>query len=397
MKRIGLLISAMNSGGAERVVSHLTRILGEKYEVHLILFEDTYMEYECAGTLHVLNVPAKAGGVLSKLGLLRKRVKALKKLIRQQELSCVISFMDSPNFVNLLARVRGCKQFISIRNYSQVENSGSRLGKLTDIGMKLLYRRADRVITVSRLLEREFASVYGVPPEKITTIYNPYDFEDMRQKGQLPLPEEAQRFFESGFVFANVGRMVHQKGLWHLVKAFSLVRKEHPEARLVLIGEDWTEGKLPTLIRQLGLQDSILLTGRVRNPYQYLQRAGCYVLSSLFEGFPNALVEAMACGLPVIAADCPSGPCEILYAEPDLDRKTTEVTEADFGVLIPLAEAQEDWNPETITEGQRHMARAMLQILDDNEKRAQLAEKALQRSHTFDFAGTLEAFSQVIG
>lgn len=397
MKKIGLLVSTMNSGGAERVVSHLTRVLGETYEVHLILFEDTYMEYECAGILHNLDVPAKAGGVLSKLDLLRKRIQRLKKLIRREKLSCVISFMDSPNFVNLMAKVRGCKQFISIRNYSQMENSGSRLGKLTDLGMKWLYRRADKVITVSRLLERDFATTYGVPAERITTIYNPYDFEDMRQKGQLPLPEENKGFFENGFVFANVGRMVYQKGLWHLVKAFSLVRAKHPEAKLVLIGEDWTEGKLPKLLEELQLTQSVLLTGRVRNPYQYLQRSHCYVLSSLFEGFPNALVEAMACGLPVIAADCPSGPREILYQEPDLTQKAAAVTEADFGLLIPLAEALEDWSPETITDGQRHMAQAMEQLLTDDEKRTALAQKALQRSHTFDYAGTLEAFSRVIG
>jgi len=397
MKKIGLLVSAMNSGGAERVVSHLTHILGEKYEVHLILFEDTYMEYECAGTIHNLNVPAAAGGVVSKLQLLRRRIKGLKKLIRQQGLCCVVSFMDSPNFVNLLARVRGCKQVISIRNYSQVENSGSRLGKLTDFGMKLLYRRADKVITVSRLLERDFAATYGVPAKKLVTIYNPYNFEDMRQKGAVELPEDAKGFFESGFVFANVGRMVHQKGLWHLLKAFARVRENHPEAKLVLIGEDWTEGKLPALLEKLQLQESVLLTGRVRNPYQYLQRANCYVLSSLFEGFPNALVEAMACGLPVIAADCPSGPREILYSQPDLNETATAVTEADFGLLIPLPEAEENWEPAPLTEGEQYMAEAMESLLKSEEKRADLAAKALQRSRTFDFAAALEAFSRVIG
>lgn len=396
MKKIGLLISTMNSGGAERVVSHLTRILGEKYEVHLILFEDTYMEYECAGTMHVMSIPAKSGGIFSKLGLLWKRIGQLKKLIRQQELSCVISFLDSPNFVNLLAGVGGCKKVISIRNYSQVENSGTLLGKLTDFAMKLLYRRADKVVTVSRLLERDFATVYGVPAEKITTIYNPYDFDDMRQKGQLELPEEAQAFFDSGFVFANMGRMVYQKAIWHMVKAFSLVHQVHPEARLVLIGEDRTEGKLSALLEKLRLQDSVLLTGRVRNPYQYLQRADCYVLSSLFEGFPNALVEAMACGLPVIATDCPSGPREILCKEPDLSQKAEEVTEADYGLLIPLPEALEDWSADHITDGQRHMAEAMERLLIDELLRPKLAKRALVRSYAFDFASVLEAFSHII-
>ena len=395
MKRIGLLIGSMYSGGAERVVSHLTRILGERYEVHLILFEDTYMEYECAGTLHIMNVPGKTSGVLSKLGMLRKRVSALKKLIRELELHCVVSFLDSPNFVNLLAGVKGCCRIISIRNYPQLKNTF--MGKLTDMGRKLLYRRADKVVTVSRLLEQDFSVIYGVPSQKITTIYNPYDFDGMRKKGQQPLPEEASPFFESGFVFANVGRMVYQKGLWHLVKAFSLVHKEHPEARLLLIGDDKTEGKLERLIEQLQLRDSVLLTGRVQNPYQYLTHAQGYVLSSLFEGFPNALVEAMACGLPVIAVDCPSGPREILYQVPDLSKKVTEVTEADYGVLIPLPEAQEDWNGENITEGQRFMAQAMERLLTDEKMRSELAQKALERSHTFDYAGALEAYSKVIG
>ena len=100
---VSLLIGALNSGGAERVVSHLSHILSKDYDVHVILFEDTVMEYECGGVLHNLNVPAKKCSIIAKLGLLRKRVKALKVLTRKQKLDCVISFLDSPNFVNLLA------------------------------------------------------------------------------------------------------------------------------------------------------------------------------------------------------------------------------------------------------------------------------------------------------
>ena len=235
-----------------------------------------------------------------------------------------------------------------------------------------------------------------MPVEKITTIYNPYNFDDMLEKGQQPLPEEAKTFFESGFVFANMGRMVYQKALWHMVKAFSLVRQAHPEAKLVLIGEDKTDGKLQKLIQELQLQDGILLTGRVRNPYQFLQNAHGYVLSSLFEGFPNALVEAMACGLPVIATDCPSGPREILYSQPDLSKTATEVTMADHGILIPLPEAEENWAADHITEGERFMAQAMCRLLEDSALRQEMTEKALARSHTFDFAAALEAFGKVI-
>lgn len=396
MKKIGLLISTMNSGGAERVVSHLTHILSAKYDVHLILFEDTFMEYTCAGTLHTLDVPAKAGNPFVKLQLLFRRVQALKRLIREEKLSCVISFLDSPNFVNLLGKVPGCRKVISIRNYSELENSTSLLGKLADAVMKQLYHRADCVVTVSQLIEKSFREYYRIPAQKLRTIYNPYDFQSMREKEAEALSEDEAAFFQDKFVFANVGRIMHQKGIWHLVKAFSLVRKTHPQAGLVIVGEDFTEGKMERLIDELELKDSILLTGRSRNPYRYLRRADCYVLSSLFEGFPNAMVEAMACGCAVVAADCKSGPREILYETPDLASSATDVTEADYGIIVPPLEDTENWESSVITDGERAMARAMERLLADPAKCRQLAQKAEDRSHTFDFDAARQAFGDAI-
>lgn len=396
MKKIGLLISTLNSGGAERVVSHLTHILSKSYEVHLILFEDTYMEYKYAGVFHNLNVPAKPGNVLTKLSLLRKRVSRLKKQIRQEKLACVISFLDSPNLVNLLAKVSGCRKIVSIRNYSELENRGSRLGQLTDAAMKLLYRKADHVVPVSKVIAEAYHNHYNVPREKLTAIYNPYNFEDMRQKSAEALSEKEQKFFQSGFVFANVGRIMPQKAVWHLVKAFAQVHNAHPEARLVIVGEDYTEGRLTKLIGQLQLANAILLTGRTRNPYKYMKHAQCYVLSSLFEGFPNAMVEAMACDCAVIATDCLSGPREILYDEPDLAKTVQTVTEADYGILVPPLESEENWENTPLTPAETTLAQAMCRVLEDSEKCADLAQKAAARSRAFDFDAAHRAFCGVI-
>ena len=396
MKRVGLMISTLNSGGAERVVSHLSHILGEAYDVRVILFEDTYVEYTCGGTIHNLDVPAKSGSPVVKLKLLRQRICRLKKLIKTEKLDCVISFMDSPNFVNLLAPVKGCRKIISIRNYSGLENRQSFLGRLTDAAMKGLYRRADGVVTVSRLIEQDFRDHYNIPAHKLHTIYNPYDFAQMQEKGAIPLAEAEQRFYDSGFVFLNVGRIMYQKGLWHLVKAFSLVHKENPEAKLVLVGEDLSGGKLPLLLEQLDLTDSVLCTGRTRNPYQYMKNADCYVLPSLFEGFPNAMVEAMACGCAVIAADCKSGPREILLENADLAASLTEITDADYGILIPALEPEENWDPQVITEGEQKLAKAMLSMGRDRETAKTYGQKATQCSRKFDFSACRSRFTQVI-
>jgi glycosyltransferase involved in cell wall biosynthesis len=385
MKHIGLMISALNSGGAERVVAHLSHILSELYDVHVILFEDTYMEYECGGTVHSLDVPAAGGSVFTKIKLLRMRIQRLKALIKREKLDCVISFLDSPSFVNLFTRVSRCRKIISIRNYSGLENRQSNLGRLTDFAMKQLYRRADHVVTVSRLIQQDFCSHYGIPNHKISTIYNPYNFAQIDEKAREPLSAEETAFYDGHFVVANVGRVMYQKGIWHLLKAFSLAHKENAGMRLVLVGEDLTDGKLEKLIWDLGLGTAVLRTGRSRNPYKYLKNADMYVLSSLFEGFPNAMVEAMACGCPVVAADCKSGPREILFENTDLSEDILQTRAADYGVLVPCLEPEENWDASKITEGERKLAAAILDLSHSDTELNRYSQLAKQRSGVFSY------------
>lgn len=396
MKKIGLLIDSMIGAGAQRVVSHLSYILGDRYDVHVIFFEDTYKEYPCGGTIHNMDVPATDGSALVKLKLLARRIKGLEAVVRREKLECVISFLDSPNFVNLLASLPGCRKIISIRNYPSDKSKSGLFGRMKDSAMKLLYRRADCVVAVSKLIEQVFRDRYGVAEEKLCTVYNPYNFEEMRQKGAMPLTEEEQAFYKDHFVFANVGRIMYQKGIWHLVKAFSLVHEEHPRARLVIVGEDFSKDRLVPLIRALGLQEQVLLTGRSRNPYQYLTNADCYVLSSFFEGFPNAMAEAMACGCAIVATDCKSGPREILCESPDLSAVLHETEQADYGVLVPVPEPEENWDASVITDGERELAHAMVSMLSDPQLCKEYAQKAEARSRAFGLDVCAEKFAQAI-
>ncbi|MCZ6872143.1 MAG: glycosyltransferase, partial [bacterium] len=133
---------------------------------------------------------------------------------------------------------------------------------------------------------------------------------ETRKKVQAPL---VHPWFEPGCppVLLAVGRLAKQKDFGTLLRAFARLRRSQP-ARLLILGEGPERPALETLVRELGLEQDVRLPGFVDNPYAYMARASAFVLSSLWEGLPTVLVEALFCGAPVVATDCPSGPREIL-------------------------------------------------------------------------------------
>jgi len=176
-----------------------------------------------------------------------------------------------------------------------------------------LYPLADAIIAVSRGVADDVAAVTGVPRERITTIYNPVVTPALERQAAMPLDHP---WFQPGAppVLLAAGRFVPQKDFPTLVRAFARVRAVRP-ARLVILGEakkPARRARLEALARELGVAGDVCLAGFVANPYAYMARAAVFVLSSRWEGLPGVLIEALACGCPVVSTDCPSGPAEIL-------------------------------------------------------------------------------------
>lgn len=394
-KNVGLLISNLNGGGAERVVSRLSTILKEDYNIHVILFDASSINYEYNGRLINMNVGANKGNAFSKISLLLNRVRILRKIKKEEKLDLVISFLDSPNLVNILSKNKDCKTIVSVRNFLGKEKQTSRITKISNIIMKQLYKQSDGVISVSKQITEFLIESYRVNEKNIKTIYNPFDVKMIEKLSLEPIEEEYRDFMSSDKIFVSVGRQSYQKGFWHLLKAFKLVHDKDSEARLLIVGRD--EGNsVENMITSLGLEESVLLTGYNQNPFKFIRNSKIYVLSSLFEGFPNALVEAMACGCPVIAADCQSGPREILISESDLISNINEITYADYGVLIPELESEENWDSSFYDKGDRILAMAMLDLINNQDKVNYYAEKSLQRSQDFTYARCRSEFNSFI-
>lgn len=394
-KKVGLLISQMNNGGAERVVSRLTNILSEDVDIYLILFEDTFMEYEYSGTLISLDIKAQKNIFYKSFNLLR-RILALRKIKRQYGMDIVISFLDSPNLINILSKTKVCKVFISIRNYSSYENSIYWLKKIQELGISLLYNKADMIIPVTKVIANSYEKDYRISKEKMKVIYNPYDINEIQNLANDNLEDSYKNFIHKGKTFISVGRYMHQKGFWHLIKAFKLVHDLHNDAKLIIVGKDYDNGKVEKLIHKLNLNESVLLTGQQKNPFNFIKNSDIYVLSSLFEGFPNALVEAMACGCPVIATDCKSGPREILYENPDLFRSFDGVEKGDYGILISLFDRAENWAPDFFDETDKNLSNAMLMFLEDENLRKYYSKKALERAKMYNYEAAKKHYTDII-
>ena len=395
-KNIGLLVSTMNNGGAERVVSRLSEILFNEYNIYIILYEDTYMKYECFGEVANMDIKSKNKNILSKCYLGVRRVRKLKKLKEQLKLDLVISFLDSPNIVNILSKVQSCKTFVSVRNYSNKENKSSVTTRIVDFIMKYLYRKADKIIPVSKVIACNLAQHYNVPEEKIHTIYNPYRIDEIQTLENDALEPEYIEFMSSGQIIISVGRLMYQKGFWHLIKAFKIVHDFNPQSKLVIIGKGEQNELVKNLVDDLNLTESVLLVGYHKNPFKFIKYSNVYVLSSMFEGFPNALVEAMACGCPTIAADCKSGPREILYKESDISKVAKDIEFADFGILVPPLNEEENWNENIIEDCEKKLCEAILDILNDKKLQVEFTIKAIYRAGDFDYERCKNEFIKII-
>lgn len=176
-----------------------------------------------------------------------------------------------------------------------------------------VYPWADAIVTVSKGVADDLAACADLPRDKITTIYNPVVDGELLEKAKAPV---AHPWFAPGAppVLLGVGRLAPQKDFPTLIRAFARVRAQRA-ARLMILGDGKTadrRAELLALAGELGVAEDVALPGFQPNPFAYMAQASLFVLSSAWEGLPGVLVQALACGCPVVSTDCPSGPAEIL-------------------------------------------------------------------------------------
>jgi glycosyltransferase involved in cell wall biosynthesis len=321
-QRIVFVINSLEGGGAERVLSILLTHLAEPFQdkdVFLILLDKGIIRYPLPTYIKRIDLDCR--------GSMLRSILTLRRALRDISPHVVLSFLNRANCANILAaRSLRYRCIISERVNTSTHFGHSVRGRIHQAIIRKLYPKADKVLAVSRGVAAELQQHYGVLPDQLDVIYNPYDLERLTALSMQPTSLNIE-----GRYIVSIGRLVPNKNFSLLVRAYHLA---NPAEKLVILGEGPEREKIQSLINALGLQDRIVLAGFIDNPYPIMRGACCAVFSSLAEGFPNAVAEAMALALPVIATDCDSGPAEILHDVIHVHHDGP--FKAEYGVLVPV-------------------------------------------------------------
>ena len=363
--RIACFMSNLEGGGAEKVaVNLLEGLVSKEVDLDLILAD--------ASGPYLSQVPEQVRVIDLGVGNVSKAVLPLRRYLREYKPDALLSHLSHTNVALILAkelsRIRTNLVLVEHNTFSSVFGRGDGTGnlrqRLVPVFVKASYGRADTIIGVSSGVSSDLERSLGLPEGSVRTIYNPVVGETLKARSREPLdhPWFAE---DAPPVFLAVGRLSEQKDFATLLQAFSKVRQQ-ADARLVILGEGGKRGELETLRDTLNLSEHVLMPGFVSNPYAYMRRASALVLSSRWEGLPTVLIEAMACGCPVVATDCPSGSKEILE-------------DGRWGPLVPVGDADA-------------LAEGMVQVLRDPIDEAALVERA----DTFSHEAATEAYFEVL-
>ncbi len=361
--KICFLLSKFSKGGGERVVSILSDELLKYYDVDVLLMQEkTIEDYKTNARIVELNSKKTSNNHL----LLIESVINLKKYIRANKPKVIISFMELPNLVNLLVSGKH-KRYISVRNHMSTKWGTKK--NIWNLSI-YMYKKADVVISPTRLISDDLIQNYKLKKEKIIIINNPYKISEIRQK---VLSKNTDVFH-----IVTMGSLVKAKGIFPLLQSYIFFCKEHPEinSKLTFIGKGIEENELRQRVSEAGLTEKVEFKGFMSEPHGVLSQADLYVLASYYEGFPNALVEAMACNVPVIATNCPSGPNEILSKAKV--GEINKIKKCDFGYMMPVFDRN-------IQDKERNLARFFYDFYKKtNDEKKSIAETAFNRITEFD-------------
>jgi glycosyltransferase involved in cell wall biosynthesis len=408
-----IFIPAILKGGAERVAVNLFKALNFDY---ILLLDDREIAYELPrDKIYSINSPATSN-LFKKIINLPIRIIRVKRFKKSKKVSFCLSLLEPANLLNVLTKENEKSVLSFHSHYSLTFSENPFFGKgitrkflkaMYKLAFMFFYNKADLMVAVSKSAKYDLVKKFGLREEKIKVIYNPIYFDEIQVRKTEPLGEY-EAIFKSP-VLITAGRLTKPKGQWYLLRVFKALKEDFPDLKLVILGEGELKEYLVDLSEELGLKTfvwdrsklsenfDVYFLGFQKNPFKFIARAELFVFPSLWEGFGNVLVEAMACGVPALSSDCKSGPREILAPETNFEYQTKEPEFASYGVLMPPFEVKFKGAKEPLEEKELMWVEVIKRLLEDKPLRETYTQKTTERAKEFDIENIIQEWKEVFG
>ena len=389
--KIAMLISSLDGGGAAKIVSNISRQLPEDWETDIILNHDKNIAFPYNGNIISLSIPLTRDktNLIYQCYVFIKRLITLRRLKKEKEYDCCISYMDSANLVNILTPCGKCKTIINVvNNMTECAKYSYKYRYIVNPVIKLFYNKADNVIALSNEVKADLIANYGINSERISVSYCSINVEEIDHIIKENNTKIESEWFKKNRTVITAGRMETQKGQWHLIRAFSRVVNKVPDAKLIIFGEGSKKEYFEKLISEYELQNNTKLIGFDPELVAYISKSAIFVFPSLYEGFGTALQEALACNVACIATDYVSGGREQL--DPSFKGQINEVHMGEYGVLVSRCSADTPMASKELDKNEEELAQAIIALLEDGKLRNVYSEKARRRCFDFDINAIAE-------
>ena len=337
MKNILLFTHHLSHGGAEKTVRMISEYINsncaDMKSYVCVVYDDPAVHRTMQNVIVLKHRSESDDNRLKKVFNVLRQIHEVKQIKKKLDIDVCVSFLPGADIINVFSSV-GEKEYVSVRNRESlfVHNIWKK------IYVETSYRKCDRIIAVSDVVRQDVISYFGVEQSKVQTIHNAVlrDERDENKASDETTDNtlDMKAFAHGRRIIINVGRLSKEKGQIYLIRAFSKIACDMQDVCLCIVGEGDERAELENAIDHYHLNDKVMLVGFRKNACDYMRQADIFVLSSIIEGMPNVLLEAMQNGLPVISTEC--GAREILAPETDVMYRTTQFDIAKYGVLVPL-------------------------------------------------------------
>lgn len=352
------VISSLGPGGGERVLCTAANWWARQgKEVHIVVLSEateSHFPLDRSVRLHFLGMAGTSGSFMHAICQNFKRIRVIRQILKALSPKIVVSFMDSTNVLTLMATLGTGVHVVATEHTSPHHYHP---GMIWAALRRVVYPLAGAIIVQSEEAKNYYSSRIQ---RQITVLPNPIEIFEKNE----PLDKLSKR------ILVGMGRLSPEKGFDLLIDAFASVAEDFPEWTLVVLGEGDSRQILELQVANLGISDRVLLPGFVYNPHDWFRQADLFVLSSLFEGFSNVLVEAMMCGLPVVSSNCPWGPRHILG-------------DSVGGLLVEAGEIDS-------------LAEGLAKVMGDPALRESMAVQAMEESRRYEVDKVMKQWEAVV-